>query len=352
MEILVLGGTGAMGTPLVNLLKAEKSNKIYVTSRSPKESMDNLEYLLGNAREESFLRKILNKKFDVIIDFMVYSTEELSKRIDLLLNSTDQYIFLSSSRVYAKSETPITEQSDRLLDVCKDEEYLSTDEYALAKAREEDILRASGKNNYTILRPYITVNDHCIKLGVYEKENWLMRGLAGRTIVMPKDIVNAKTCITYGGDVATSIVGLIHNEKAYGEAFHITSDEVHTWDEILSMYLDAIERETGKRLKVKYVLDSKGLESVWNKWQIRYDRLYDRMFNNTKIENAIGPFAYHSAMDTVNLCIKGFLKEPKYNWFIPAYEAWCDRQCGEWTPLKEIPGKRAKLSYLKHRILW
>lgn len=351
MEILVLGGTGAMGAPLVNLLKKEKHNTIYVTSRSLKESEGNLRYLHGNAKEELFLREILKKKFNVIIDFMIYSTEELSKRVDLLLNSADQYIFLSSSRVYAQSQTPISENSARLLDVCKDDEYLSTDEYALEKAREEDILRASGKHNYTILRPYITINDNCIKLGVYEKEHWLMRGLAGRTIVFPKDIANAKTCITYGGDVAASIIGLIHNEKAYGEAFHITNDEVYTWNQILSMYLDAIERETGKRLKVKYVPDSKGLESVWNKWQIKYDRLFDRKFDNAKIEKARGSFVYHSTVDTVDLCIKGFLDAPKYNSFNARYEAWCDRQCGEWTPLKEIPGNRTKLSYLKHRIL-
>lgn len=52
---------------------------------------------------------------------------------------------MSSSRVYADSQTPITENSPRLLDVYKEEEYLKTDEYALSKARQEDILHRSGK---------------------------------------------------------------------------------------------------------------------------------------------------------------------------------------------------------------
>lgn len=36
MEILILGGTGAMGVPLVNLLSKKEDAKVYVTTRSKK----------------------------------------------------------------------------------------------------------------------------------------------------------------------------------------------------------------------------------------------------------------------------------------------------------------------------
>ena len=84
-----------------------------------------------------FFTSLLNRKYDVIIDFMVYSTDELERRLPELLSHTGQYCFFSSSRVYAESKKPITEDSPRLLDACTDQEYLYTDEYALAKAREE-----------------------------------------------------------------------------------------------------------------------------------------------------------------------------------------------------------------------
>ena len=77
--------------------------------------------------------------WNAIVDFMAYSTKEFSEKVDLFLNKTDQYFFLSSSRVYAESNIPITENSKRLIDVCEDEEYLKTDEYALAKARQDFI---------------------------------------------------------------------------------------------------------------------------------------------------------------------------------------------------------------------
>ena len=351
MRVLLLGGTGAMGFPLVDILSKDSEKEVFVTTRKNRVSNGNVHYLIGNAKDEDFLKSIIEDGYDVIIDFMVYTSEELKNRISLILDHTNQYIFLSSSRVYANCYDLINENSPRLLDVCDDEEYLKTDEYALAKAREEDILLNSGRNNFTIIRPYITINSYCIKLGVYEKENWLYRALSGRTVVMPKDIANSITTVTFGSDVAKSMIGLIGNEKAYGQTFHVTTDESHTWGEILNMYIDSIEKHTGKKIKVKYVENSDGLMTVWNKWQVKYDRLLNRRFDNHKIDSVREPFEYTSIEKTIDYCIKSFTEKPRWNWFDARFEAWCDRQCGEWTPLKEIPGKRAKLSYLKHRIL-
>lgn len=349
MEILVLGGTGAMGIPLVNLLS--KDNKVSVTTRSKKEDKDNVLYIQGNAKEDDFFSKLMDRSYDVIVDFMVYSTDELKKRVPVLLGHTKQYFFFSSSRCYAESDTPIKEDSPRLVDVCDDSEYLSTDEYGLAKGREENLLIETGKTNWTIIRPYITYNSNRIQLGVYEKENWLRRALSGRTIVFPKDIASKKTSLTYGSDVAGAIVDLIGNEKAYGQAFHITTEESHTWGEVLEFYCDKIEDITGKRPNVKMIEDSSGLMSVWNKWQIKYDRLYNREFDNSKIESVRGKYKYKDTFEGLGECLEIFISNPKWLGTNTRYEAWCDRQCGEWTPLKEISGKRAKLQYIKHRIL-
>ena len=54
MEILILGGTGAMGVPLVKLLSAKDDMNVYVTTRSKKESMGNITYIQGNAKEVDF----------------------------------------------------------------------------------------------------------------------------------------------------------------------------------------------------------------------------------------------------------------------------------------------------------
>ena len=171
MKILILGGTGVMGQALIPLLATRDNVKIYVTSRNDRKSdQKNVYYITGDAHKESFLENILHVTYDVIIDFMIYTTEEFMQRKDTLLKSTKQYIFFSSSRVYANSSEPITEKSLRLVDACNDKQYLSTDEYALAKGRQENALLSSKKENWTIIRPYITYGDIRLQLGTYEKE--------------------------------------------------------------------------------------------------------------------------------------------------------------------------------------
>lgn len=97
--------------------------------------------------------------------------------------------------------------------------YLATDEYALAKARQENILLTTNKKNWTIIRPYKTYNNNRLQLGMYEKEEWLYRLMMGKTLVFPNELKKRKTTLTYAADVAVAISELIENESAYGEIF-------------------------------------------------------------------------------------------------------------------------------------
>ena len=139
MKILILGGTGAIGKHLVNQLSINSKNQIYVTSRK-KINSSKINYVLGDAKNLSFLALLLNEYWDVIIDFMSYSTQEFDNRFSLLCKSTKRYIFLSSSRVYSNSKEKLNEESIRLLESSLDHTYLNSDEYALSKARQEDLL--------------------------------------------------------------------------------------------------------------------------------------------------------------------------------------------------------------------
>ena len=350
MNILMLGGTGAMGAPLVNILEKE-GYELYITSRKEIASTNNLHYIKGNAKDDTFFARLMDKQYDVIIDFMVYKSDLFRRRLDKILSHTKQYCFFSSSRVYAESKMPMTESSSRLLDVCKDQSYLQTDEYALEKAKEEDMLRNHKKRNWTIIRPYITYNNYRLQLGVYEKENWLYRALKGRTIVLPRDIMKSKTALTYGQDVATQIAKLIGNERAFGETFHIVNNEVTTWESVLEIYLKVIEKKLNKRPKVKIIDNSYSLQQIWNPWQIKYDRLFDRIFDNTKIETICGSYSYRSIESGLQECLSNFLDNPQWLNFNWKYEAWADKQSHEHTPLSEIAGLGVKARYMKWRYL-
>ena len=217
MKILILGGTGAIGKSLVSIMET-KGAKVYVTSRKDRESSLNVQYLKGNAHDINFLKTIIiNENFDAIVDFMQYKSIEFKERVDFFLNNTKQYIFLSSARVYSNLDKNINEDTKRLLDILEDKEYLNTEDYALEKAREENLLISNSKKNWTIVRPYITYDYDRLQLGVYGKEQWLYRILKGKKLFIQSELLNKKTTLTYGEDVSKYISKLILNENAFGE---------------------------------------------------------------------------------------------------------------------------------------
>ena len=202
------------------------------------------------------MKPLLEKgKYDAVVDFMRYiPAGEFLGRPEFITSRTGHYIFLSSSRVYADSRTPITEDSPRLLDVCTDSEYLRTDEYALSKAREEDMLRHSGTKNWTIIRPYLTYSNERLQLGVYEKELWLWRALQGKPVIFSEDIEGKITTLTWGHDVAGGIAGLVGRSETFGQTFHITGDESMKWKDIAEIYREVFAQVTGHEMRIEYVL--------------------------------------------------------------------------------------------------
>ena len=349
LKVLIFGGTGAMGKYLINLL-TEKGHHVTVTSRR-KNMTDNplLRYIEGNAHGDEFLHQLLTQQWDVIIDFMVYTTTELKNRIDFLLSNCKQYIFISSARVYAKSDEPIKESSPRLLDVSEDQEYLKTDEYALAKAREEDIIMNSKYNNYTIIRPSITYGANRLQLGVLEKENWLYRALSKKTIVFSNDIGTKLTAMTNGYDVAVGIAAIVGKQNAYGRCFHITDPKSYLWNDVLNVYLDAIEELLGFKPKVMMTNLSTCFDVGWNKYQIIYCRYFNRTFDNSAISEFVDVNNFKNLKtgiyDALNETLEN-LDFKEINWKL---EAVNDRVAHEWTNIFKIKTLRKKLVYVLYR---
>ena len=347
MRVLLLGGTGAMGVSLKDIL-AERGDEVYITSRSQHKDYGMIHYLQGDAHEDNFMVDLLKKKYDTIVDFMFYSSSEFSKKAERLLAATGQYIFVSSSRVYADSRTPITEDSPRLLDICKDIDYLNSDEYALAKAREENILFESKRKNWTIIRPYITYNVDRLQLGVFEKDIWLYRALHGRSIPLPKDIATHQTTMTYGGDVAKAIAALIGNKRANGEVFHLTGVEHMLWADVLKIYCKVLREKTGRQPLVYAPDDSAELSKIMsNREQVIYDRLYDRVFDNTKLLSTIGTdFEFKTMKSGLSICLSEFMKSPKWIGGVNfRLEAYLNRQYNEKMENKEFTNISDKVKY-------
>ena len=90
MEILVLGGTGAMGAPVVQIL-ADQNNHVVVTTRQNKKSHNkNIQFVQGDAHDLNFVMGLLDKPYDAVIDFMIYTPDEFLTFILMYWNSKQE----------------------------------------------------------------------------------------------------------------------------------------------------------------------------------------------------------------------------------------------------------------------
>lgn len=285
-KILVLGGTGAMGRYLVpELLRLGHTVDVAaldsIESDNPK-----LRYIVGNVKAEGVTERLLKEgNYDAVVDFMTYGTKEFEKIYNLFLENTRHYIFLSSCRIYADCP-PITENSPRLLEASTDAEFLATDDYALYKAREEDMLRNSGKTNWTICRPATTFSTGRYQLVTLEADAFVHRMRLGKTVVLPEEAMDKPATLGWGGDVGVMIARLVLNDKAYGEAFNVASAEHHTWKEIAEIYKELCGL---KYITVPFeeYLSILGPEK-YRRYQLIYARLFRRITDNSKVLGVTG----------------------------------------------------------------
>ncbi|MBN1863353.1 MAG: NAD-dependent epimerase/dehydratase family protein [Victivallales bacterium] len=285
-KALVLGGTGAMGVYLVPELASMGYEVCVVSLDGAVSAHPQISYVKGNAKCKEHLKELLKEKFAVIVDFMLYSTEEFTERYDILLQNTDHYIFLSSYRVYAGDEIPITENTSRLLDMSKDKDFLATEDYALYKARQEDILQNSKYDNWTIVRPAITYSKYRFQLVTLEAPVVVARTLKGLAVVLPGEALAVQATMSWAGDVARMFSRLLLNPPAYRECFTLATAEHHTWGEIAEYYreiigLQYVAADTEDYLKILGA-------SCHARYQLAYDRLFQRIVDNSKILRVTG----------------------------------------------------------------
>ena len=122
---------------------------------------------------------------------------------------------------------------------------------------------------------------------------------------------------------------------ALEQEFHITKNESHTWNEILTTYLNVIEKEIGFRPKV-LLLEKWEPFLGGNQYQVKWDRLYDRQFDTKKIEKYVDINSFYPTLPALSRCLRDFIKHPEFkpiNW---TKEAVKDKLTGDWASISEI----------------
>ena len=292
-KVLVIGGTGTMGQYLCPIL-AEMGYEVDAIAGEIKKDTPCIKYYFANALDNTVLQSFLSKHYDAVVDFMWYDAELFKSRYTMFLQNTDHYFALSSYRVYAQSDKPLTESSPRLSEALDaDDVWMHSTGYAQTKCLMEDLLQKSDYNNWTALRPTVVYCPGRMPLVTYSKNEVALRAYSGREFVLPREAMTKTTTLVWGHDVARMIAGLIFNEQAKREIYNTATAETMTWGEVLDCYsemfgLKAHFCDTDEYFKM--ICENSTDQNYINKkrFLFYYDRMYNRSVDNSKVLKAAG----------------------------------------------------------------
>ena len=234
--------------------------------------------LQGDIRDKAAIAQLVNDlTFDVVVNFVAFTPEHIETDLELFRGRTKQYIFISSASAYQTPPTnwPITESTP-----------LRNPYWAYSRAKiacEERLMTAYREEGFpvTIVRPSHTYDAMSVPLD--GKYTVLDRMRAGKKVVVHGDGTSLWT-LTHHRDFAKGFVPLLGNPHALGEAIHITSDEVLTWNQIVEILANAL----GVQAKIVHIPSEviAGYDPEWGAGLLG-DKAHSMIFDNTKIKRLV-----------------------------------------------------------------
>jgi nucleoside-diphosphate-sugar epimerase len=234
MKILFIGGTGVISSACSDLAVA-RGHELFLLNRSVSTKYpvpDGATMLQADihADEAHLAATLADHRFDAVVDFIAFTANDIERDLRLFRGRTGQFVFISSASAYQKPVRNylITEKTPL------ENPYW---EYSRNKiACENRLMQAYREVGFpaTIIRPSHTYGPTQIPFCV---SSWLHpwtvvdRMKRGQRVIIPGDGTSLWV-LTWNADFAKGLVGLLGNEKAIGEAFQITSDQVLSWDQI------------------------------------------------------------------------------------------------------------------------
>lgn len=238
MKVLFIGGTGNISKVCAELAIA-RGYDVTLLNRGKNAALPGARHIVADmADPTAAIAALGSQRWDVVADFIIFTPEQLEQRLNLFRGRVGQFIFISSASAYQK---PVTH-------------YLVTESTPLANpfwdysrnkiACEERLTRALREENFpsVIVRPSWTYGDTVIPLAVTSHGKYYFTGVdrmrKGKPMIVPGD-GSSLWAMTHNSDFARGFVGLFGNPASIGHAFHITSDEVLSWDQIYQVVADA-----------------------------------------------------------------------------------------------------------------
>lgn len=234
MKVLFIGGTGLISSACSELA-LQRGMELYILNRaqSKKYGVPAGAHLLTadvRADRAGVAAQLQGHAFDAVVDWIAFTPADIERDIELFNGRTRQFVFISSASVYQKPPN----------------HYLITEDTPLANphweysqnkiACEERLMHEYRRTGFpiTIVRPSLTYGPSQIPIVMGSWQHpWTIvdRMKRGQKAIVPGDGTSLWP-LTWNGDFAKGFVGLLGREQTIGHAFHITSDEVLSWNQI------------------------------------------------------------------------------------------------------------------------
>jgi nucleoside-diphosphate-sugar epimerase len=287
MKVLFVGGTGLISGACTRLA-VEQGVDLFLLNRGGNPKLaGGASTIAADIHDESATQRALaGHKFDVVVDWIAFTPEDIERDLRLFRGRTDQFVFISSASAYQKplgywlisEKTPLVNPFW---------------DYSQNKIACEDRLKRAYREDgfpVTIVRPSLTYSDTQAPLIVNSWERpytAIARMRAGKPLVVPGDGTSLWT-ITHNSDFAVAFDGLLGRREAIGEAFSITSDEVLTWDEMYRQTAAA----AGAEIRIVHIASDFIVACMPEMaGTLLGDKSHSAVFDTTKIKRLVPDFA-------------------------------------------------------------
>lgn len=337
-KALFIGGTGTISTAIVRRLAKKDNWDVYVLNRGNRTEVipEGVNLIKADINDEAdVLSKIGDTVFDCVCEFIGFTVPQVERDYRIFKGRTKQYIYISSASAYHKPAasyviTEGTALANPHWQYSRDK--IACEEFLMTKYKEENF-------PVTIVRPSHTYDERNVPLGVHGKKGFyqvIKRILEEKPVIIQGDGSSLWT-VTWNDDFATGYIGLMGNPHAIGEAFHITSDESLTWDQIYQTIADTL----GKPLHA-YHVSSEFLSAAGDKYGFDFegsltgDKSVSVVFDNSKLKRAVPSMATNTCFaEGVKIALDNVLSKPELQVEDPEFDAWCDRVIAALDKAKE-----------------
>lgn len=332
-QVLMIGGTGTISTPISKRLAQDPTIELYILNRGnhpeylPKTAIS----LIGDMNNTKQIAQLLAPyHFDAVMNFIIMSPTQAQENIDLFQGKCKQFIFISTNCVLDHEHQCIIDENSS---------YGNTYSlYGQSKAACEQLfLKAYRKVGFpiTIVRPTQTYSNQRIPLSVKGKGCWAVvkRMIEGKEVIVHGD-GQSLWASTHADDFAKGFVPLVANPKTIGECYQIMNPHPHTWDQLYQTLAELLHVDYHPVYISTEIL--RHSHSYHFESSIQGDKRWSNLFDMTKLKTIVPEF-------TCEIDLKEGLKRflaymdahPECKVEEPEFDAWCDAMIVKYHQLVE-----------------